>query len=207
MGKRTYNRKVARIFVFWILFFVLVGLSVLLEALGIKNKNFDVGGSMFLGVLLTGYYIPPVKGGISRKSYFFGFLVLLLMLEIFRWIFLPQESPSFFRNYLFAIFFSSISYFLYSIVTILVCTVNILVFVKNALGVETIPRFISTSFTYLSLLAGFYPFIFLNVRRLKDLNLSKWFSLIAFIPFIGIIFQIFLCLKGSKKKRVKKQKK
>jgi uncharacterized membrane protein YhaH (DUF805 family) len=52
-------------------------------------------------------------------------------------------------------------------------------------------------------LSGFYtlavlvPFIALLVRRLQDVGESGWMILIAFIPFVGAIWLIVLCLKDG----------
>lgn len=48
----------------------------------------------------------------------------------------------------------------------------------------------------------FMVFVFdisMQVRRLHDINLSGWFCLVRFIPFIGDIFELFLiCWPGTK---------
>lgn len=54
-------------------------------------------------------------------------------------------------------------------------------------------------FVLLFLLALIIPSVCLGIRRLHDLNLSGWFYLIAFIPFVGGLVLLFLfCIPGDK---------
>ena len=53
-------------------------------------------------------------------------------------------------------------------------------------------------FALLFSLALIIPSIGLGIRRLHDLNLSGWFYLIAFVPFVGGLSLLFLfCMPGD----------
>lgn len=53
-------------------------------------------------------------------------------------------------------------------------------------------------FALLFCLALVIPSVGLGIRRLHDLNLSGWFYLIAFVPFVGGLVLLFLfCMPGD----------
>ena len=197
MRKQTHIHKLTRILGFWILFFALVVLTVSSEALGI-NKTYI---TMFFGILLIGNYVPYIKGEIKRRFYFFGLLALLFMLAILRKIFGIQPSPNFLMVFFNIIFYFTISYFFMSALYIMPITMKVLNLAQSTLGLEIQSNFIRTLILCLLFLGVFYPFVILNIKRLRDINLSGWFSLITFIPFISILFEIFLCFKGSVRKK------
>jgi uncharacterized membrane protein YhaH (DUF805 family) len=45
----------------------------------------------------------------------------------------------------------------------------------------------------------FFPSLSISVRRLHDLDYSGWFVLIAFIPIVNLILQLFLLFKRGNK--------
>lgn len=63
---------------------------------------------------------------------------------------------------------------------------------------------VSSFIPFLFAIAGMYslisyvPTISLAVRRLHDINLNGWFSLVIIIPFWGFLFGIFLGVIKSK---------
>lgn len=198
MREQTLIRKLIRILGFWILFFALVVLTMSSKTLGI-NKFYI---AMFFGVLLIGNYVPSIKGRIKRTTYFFGLLALLLILMVLSKTFGFQPSPNFFIVFISLFVFS---YFLMSVFYVMPIMMNVLDLVQNALGLEIQSHFFRAIVMCMFFLGIFYPFVILNIKRLRDINLSGWFSLITFIPFISFLFEIFLCLKGStRKKQVKK---
>jgi uncharacterized membrane protein YhaH (DUF805 family) len=46
-------------------------------------------------------------------------------------------------------------------------------------------------------LASFIPSLAVGVRRLHDTNKSGWFMLLGFIPLIGLVLLVFLCIAGD----------
>ena len=46
-------------------------------------------------------------------------------------------------------------------------------------------------------LASFIPSLAVGVRRLHDTNKSGWFMLLGFIPLIGLVVLVFLCIAGD----------
>ncbi|MCM1322554.1 MAG: DUF805 domain-containing protein [Acetobacter sp.] len=53
-------------------------------------------------------------------------------------------------------------------------------------------------FSLLFAIALLVPSVCLGIRRLHDINLSGWFYLIAFVPFIGGLALLFLfCMPGD----------
>ena len=72
-------------------------------------------------------------------------------------------------------------------------------------------KFQSDFIPYLTLsllsLTLFYPFVALHIKRLRDIKLSYWWTLLTLVPIISILFEVFLCLKKSSKLNINKTKK
>lgn len=186
-----------RILGFWILFFVLLILMIASEALGIPKPYF----AFAFGILLIGNCVHSIQGRIKRWPYFLSLFALLFMLVILRKIF--GSSLSFFELFIQAILTFTGSYFLVSILFVIPVVFRIRDLVKNILDLESLPDFVGVLILGFFLLAVFYPFVVLNIKRLRDIKLSGWFSLITLILGISFLFEIFLCLKGSKRLRRK----
>ena len=197
MKRSMCTHKLTRILGFWILFFVLVGFMMLSKDY-LGNKVLAFVGSSF-GVLLIGTYVNS-KESIKRLPYFLSLLALLLTLAILPKIFI-SSSLSFLGVFFTVIFYFTMSYFLMSSIYIMPVITKGWSLLQSILGLEIQSEFISATIISLSFLGVFYPFVILKIKRLNDINLSGWFSLITFIPFISVLFEIFLCLKGSAKKK------
>lgn len=57
--------------------------------------------------------------------------------------------------------------------------------------------FIAFTVVIFVLLIILWPFLVFHIKRLHDVNLSGWFSLIALIPFINFLFFLFLLFRKS----------
>ena len=100
--------------------------------------------------------------------------------------------------------FFPFSYFYFSSFYILTIVTDLS---EDSIGVETPPDFIRTTIMCFLCLVAFYPFVVLYIKRLRDIKLSYWLTLLALIPGIDTLFTIFLCLKGSAKKISKQSRK
>ena len=109
-----------------------------------------------------------------------------------------MSSQSFSMTFLIVIASFTISYFFVSSLFVIGYVLKISNLSQEILGLEIpgIIRFLILGFLLLGIL---YLFVVLNLKRLRDINLSGWFSLLTLIPGISLLFEIFLCLKGSAK--------
>ena len=186
---------------FWILFFVLVFFTLIKpEIVGIPKIYF---GSL-VGVLLIVNRIYLVKGSIKRLPYFLSILALLLILIILCKI--SGSSLSFFELFFLSIISFMFSYFFLSSYFILPIAMKISDLVQSNLSLEISTGLIRTSIVSFLCLVIFYPFVVLHIKRLRDIRYSYWWTLFTVVPGIHILFEIFLFLKGSAKKKSKQPK-
>ena len=183
--------KPTRVLIFWVLFCLVVVFMKFAQ-------NLDISGNYFaplIGVLLIASRIHSTKERIKRLSYFLSLLALLFLLIVLRQII---NSQNFSMTFLIGIASFTISYFFVSSLFVIGYVLKIFNLSQEILGLE-IPGIIRTLILSFLLLGVLYPFVVLNLKRLRDINLSGWFSLLTLIPGISLLFEIFLCLKGSAK--------
>ena len=163
---------------FWILFFVMVVLLTLVGKLSIYITS-------SFGALLIAYRVHSIKGSIKRLPYFLSLLALSFIFVFFAGIF----GFSFVISYFFAatLFVTYISSKFFNLT-------------QEILGLTVPAGFIRSVIISFFCLCIFYPFVVMNIKRLRDINLSGWFSLITLIPGISLLFEIFLCFKGTTKR-------
>jgi uncharacterized membrane protein YhaH (DUF805 family) len=67
---------------------------------------------------------------------------------------------------------------------------------SEIMGMLSTLNFLIPILMFLSLILVFLPLLYMNlmlaVRRLHDLNMSGWFVLVSFIPFIGPLFGLYM---------------
>ena len=68
------------------------------------------------------------------------------------------------------------------------------IFNERVEEIETLPALLSILMGFLLL---FWAYWILHIKRLHDVNLSGWFSLINLIPIINIFFFFFLLFKRA----------
>ena len=187
--KQVKRKKWLRILGFWIAFFVLVAIIIPAKNLGISLNYFAPA----FGALLIVSRVHSIKGRIKRLPYFFGLLGLLFMLIVLGVI--VKSSHNFFTEFLLVNFSFLISYFFVSSLYLAFVILKVSHFSQEILGLKLLGGF-PLSFGLLCL-GICYPFVTLNIKRLRDINMSGWFSLITLIPGISVLFELFLCLKGS----------
>ena len=194
------NHKWAKIFTFWTLFFGVVTLWHTIDPM-FRSSPFKeewllwLFASLFvvsvlLGGLLVFTCMNSVKGRIKRVPYFFGLLLLWFVLQAVPNFLGVENSENF-------VFFMQ-SYFFFGTFHSFGITVEIQSLTYDISGLE-LPTFIKFLITGLVCLSVFYPFVVLTLKRLRDINLSSWFSLLTLIPVVSFLFEIFLCFKGSAK--------
>ena len=201
MKQFVRSHKLAWNFGFWLLFFVLVFFTLAKpEILGVSEVHF---GS-FIGGLLIVNRIYLVQGRIKRLPYFLSLLVLFFVLLLIIYI---TSSVSFFKSFYTAVISVPVSsYFFASYSFLVLGGLKIYALVWKALNLKTHTPFISFLTIGLLCLAVFYPFVVLHVKRLRDIRLSYWWAFITLIPGVHILLEIFLCLKGSAKRRSRRIK-
>lgn len=187
---------------FWILFFTSLAFFMdILKTKGISRLYFAPS----LGALLIANRVYLVKGSIKRLPYFLTLLSLFSILATLVHITSSQNFPK--SLSLVGLYSLMLSYFHVSALLATSVTPKI----YNLLG-ETLNLKMPDGFTHLLIqqllnLVIFYPFVALHIKRLRDIRLSYWLTLITLIPGINILFEFFLCFKGSAKrtKRVKRK--
>ena len=196
---RSY--KLAWNFGFWVLFFVLVFFTLVKpEIIGVSKIYF----SSFIGGLLIVNRIYLVEGRIKRIPYFLSLLVLLFVLVLIICITSPIDFSKSLSTVVVSVPMSS--YFFAPSPFVTLAATKIYILVWKTLNLKTSIPFISFSIIGLLYLVIFYPFVVLHVKRLRDIRLSYWWTLITLIPGVHILLEIFLCLKGSAKRKSRRIK-
>ena len=173
--------KPTRGLVFWVLFCLVVVFMKSAQNLGISGNYF----APLIGVLLIASRIHLTKGRIKRLPYFLYLLTLVFMVVVLRQII---NSQNFSMTFLTGIVSFTISYFFVSSLVVIGYILKISNLSQEILGLEVpgIIRFLILGFLLLGIL---YPFVVLNLKRLRDVNLSGWFSLLTLIPGISLLFE------------------
>ena len=155
-------------------------------------------------MLLIVNRIYLVKGSVKRLPYLLSLLALFFILVGLRKI--SGSSESIFNLFLLTAFYFMISYFIISSIVMMTVALTILDLTKNILGLEISTHFIRTLILSFFILGILYPFIVLHIKRLRDARLSYWWTLLTLVPCVQTLFEIFLCFKGSAKKKSKQPK-
>ena len=195
-------RKITWILCFWALFFVLVIFMTSVENLSthgiLSNLRISLSTiSLYFGALLIANRVYSIKGRIKRVPYFLNLLALLFMLAILGNV--GDSLNNFFQNFLFIILSFLNSYFFAAAYSVAEVSMKIFDLGQEILGLKIPTGFIRSLILGLLYVGIIYPFVVLNIKRLKDMSFSGWFSLISLIPVVSVLFEIFLCLKGSGK--------
>ena len=181
----------------WLLFIIF---SFLLFGQGTNTPS--ISSFAFLGVPVIVSCVYSVRGRIKRSAYFFSLCGLLFLLSLLGSLF---SASSFFSKFLTVIVSFTGSFLLASILMLMIFVIGITDFIRDILNLESMPLIIIRSLIMIFLISStYYLFIALKIKRLRDINLSGWFSLITLVPGINVLFEIFLCLKSSAKKPRKK---
>ena len=202
--------KVTWNFIFLILFFTAAFFIVTkAKIIGIQTtySGFLPYFSSFLGILLIVNRVYLVKGRIKRWPYFLNLLTLFIILVILTTF--SGISKNFLDLSFLVATMLSISYFFVSSLFIIPITIEIHnVIQKTHHLIQEVPTIVIRTFI-LSVLCFilFYPFVVLHIKRLRDIKLSYWWTLLTLIPGINILFEIFLCLKKSAKRSKKSKNK
>ena len=188
-------------FGFWVLFFVLVFFTLVKpEIIGLSKIYF----SSFIGGLLIFNRIYLVEGRIKRIPYFLSLLAISFTMLI---LFNIMSSVSFLSSFsVLCITLFMSSYFSVLLIIAKVANVEFYKLIHELLGFKIPFDFVPILSLGLLSLAVFYPFVVLHVKRLRDIRLSYWWAFITLIPGVHILLEIFLCLKGSAKRRSRRIK-
>ena len=186
---------------FWVLFFIMVFFnSAEPEIVGVSKIYF----SSLIGGLLIVNRIYLVEGRIKRFSYFLSLLVLLFVLVLIICITSPIDFSKSLSTVAISVPMSS--YFFAPSPFLVLGGAKVYMLVWKALNLKTPIPFIGFLMMGLLYLVVFYPFVVLHVKRLRDIRLSYWWTLITLIPGVHVLLEIFLCLKGSAKRRSRRIK-
>ncbi|MDE0118639.1 MAG: DUF805 domain-containing protein [Bdellovibrionales bacterium] len=193
--------KITWNFIFWVLFILVVVFTLIdSKTLGI-SKYF----SFILGALLIVNRVYLVKGRIKRWPYFLNILALFfILIALYKFIY---DSKNFSEICVFMAAFFSISYFFVASFVMLAMTIKIHSLVQDNLTLEVPLILVRSLIMSFLCLAAFYPFVTLHIKRLRDINLSYWWTLATLIPGINILFEIFLFTKKSVKRKKKNKNK
>lgn len=199
MKKFVRSHRLAWNFGFWLLFFVLVFFTL--------AKPETVGKiyfSSFIGGLLIINRIYLVEGRIKRLPYFLSLLVLLFVLVLIIYIMSPIDFSKSLSTFVVSMPVSSYFFAPSPFVTLAAAKIYILVW--KTLSMKTHMPFIGFLTIGLLYLLIFYPFVVLHVKRLRDIRISYWWMLMTLVPGVHVLFEIFLCFKGSAKRKSRRIK-
>ena len=192
MKQFVRSRKMLWNLIFLVLFLALVFIK---PSKIITILTFHYG--LYIGILLIVNRIYLVKGSIKRLPYFLSLLILLSIPVILIKII---SSATFLHTLLISsVLFFTASYFKLSFFCVTLVNIKFYKWIQESLSF----KFQSDLIPFLTLgllgLVIFYPFVVLHIKRLRDIKLSYWWTLLTLIPVINILFEIFLCLKGPPK--------
>ena len=192
--------KVIWNFIFLVLFILVVSFTLIdSKTLGISKTYF----SSILAALLIFNRVYLVKGRIKRGPYFFNILALFFILVALYKFLYSSKSFSEICLYLADLFF--ISYFFAVGSIMLPLTTKIYSLIQDKL--EIYPNLVRSFIMAFLCLLAFYPFVTLHIKRLRDIRLPYWWALVTLIPGINILFEIFLFMKKSVKRKKKSDSK